>query len=287
MRKYNFSPLFLALALFLGACSANSTTPTQAINMDAIYTSAAQTISAKAAAATSTPIPTASPTPSPTLFASPTLLPTVVQPQPALSTPTVVVNGSATFCDNSIFVSDVTVSDGTVFAPGEAFTKTWSFQNAGTCAWTTSYSIAFTSSGNAMSGSTTALPAAVSSGGQGNASVAMIAPSTTGTYTGYWRLKNAAGTFFGQWVYVQIVVSDSAATVTPTPTLTYTPTVTDTPSYTSTSTATPEATSTATTAPTATLAPTATATPVPIATTAPTATPAATRTPAPTATPTP
>ena len=71
-----------------------------------------------------------------------------------------------------------------------------------------------------MSGSTTALSSALSSGGQLDVSVEMVAPSTTGTYTGYWRLQNAAGTSFGQSIFVQIVVSDSASTITPTPTAT-------------------------------------------------------------------
>jgi len=37
--------------------------------------------------------------------------------------------------DQSIFVADVTIPDGTVVAPGARFTKTWEVQNVGTAAW--------------------------------------------------------------------------------------------------------------------------------------------------------
>ncbi|MBI2332298.1 MAG: hypothetical protein HYU84_09110, partial [Chloroflexi bacterium] len=138
--------------------------------------------------------------------------------------------------------------DGTVLTPGSAFTKTWSLQNTGSCDWTTSYSIVFYS-GNSMSGATTALSAAVSPGGSTDVSVSLTAPSTSGSYTGYWRLQNASGTSFGEAVYVQIAVSGS----TPTPT--------------STSTATDESEEEATSTPTSTTSPTET--PVPTATETP------------------
>jgi len=39
-------------------------------------------------------------------------------------------------CDRAQFISDVTVPDGTTFAPGATFTKTWRLKNSGTCTWT-------------------------------------------------------------------------------------------------------------------------------------------------------
>ena len=46
-------------------------------------------------------------------------------------------------CDKAQFIADVTVPDGTVFAPGATFTKTWRLKNVGTCAWNTSYQLVF------------------------------------------------------------------------------------------------------------------------------------------------
>lgn len=37
--------------------------------------------------------------------------------------------------DNSIFLADVTIPDGTVMTPGARFTKTWEVQNVGTVTW--------------------------------------------------------------------------------------------------------------------------------------------------------
>jgi hypothetical protein len=122
-------------------------------------------------------------------------------------------------CDDSAFVSDVTIPDKTVIDAGDSFIKTWKFRNTGTCGWTTSYAIA-SGGGNAMSGTETKLPDAVDAGDEVDVSVDMVAPTANGTYVGFWRLKNADGFFFGDAVYVQIVVSNGedtlAATLTPT-----------------------------------------------------------------------
>jgi len=71
-------------------------------------------------------------------------------------------------------------------------------------------------------------------------SVGLAAPTTPGTYTGYWRLKNAGGSLFGELVYVQIVVPGSG-TATPTPAVSSTPTpeITNTPLPTATETQVP------------------------------------------------
>jgi hypothetical protein len=44
-------------------------------------------------------------------------------------------------CDRAQFVSDVTAPDGSSFAPGATFTKTWRLMNIGTCTWNTAYSL--------------------------------------------------------------------------------------------------------------------------------------------------
>ena len=57
---------------------------------------------------------------------------------------------SASNCNRAQFVSDVSVPDGTTFAPNFSFAKTWRLQNVGTCTWTTAYSLVFVS-GDRMS----------------------------------------------------------------------------------------------------------------------------------------
>ncbi len=264
MKRIFVIPL-LALTMLLSACGATTTTPEPADSISSVYTAAAATLAAQAPLSTSTPGVTVRVDPSPTLLASATLLPNATNTL-ALASNTVLVGSSSSACDNSAFLSDVTIPDGTILAPGQSFTKTWSVSNIGTCAWSTSYSLDFFS-GDVMSGSAVALSAAVASGGAASVSIAMVAPTTAGTYTGYWKLKNASGAAFGQAVYVQIVVSSSATTLTPTATST------DGNGATSTLTATAEAASTST----STLAPSSI--PQPSQTPTPTASPIPTETP--------
>jgi hypothetical protein len=251
----------------LSACGSSKATDTAtpALSAADIYTAVAGTLTAQAPP---TEAPTDIPTEVPTAVTTDT--PAVVPTDyPAYSYQTMVpatTSISSGGCDNSVYVSDVTISDGTVLAPGQSFTKTWKLQNTGTCTWGTSYDLTFVT-GSQMSGVNTSLPSSVAPSTQVNVSVAMTAPSTEGSYTGYWRLANAAGSAFGSTVWVKITVSSSAstttATVTPTPTGdTLTPTLTRT----ATLTRTPGPTKTATPTRTATTEPptkTATETPVP------------------------
>jgi hypothetical protein len=103
-------------------------------------------------------------------------------------------------------VTDVTIPDGTLLDPGESFTKTWRLKNSGTCSWTPSYAVVF-GTGDSMSGPVTqALTGNVNPGQTMDISVDLKAPATPGDYTGYWKLRNAAGVTFATF-YVTIKVS--------------------------------------------------------------------------------
>ncbi len=212
MKKQNLFTLFLLFSISLAACGGapDSSTGLETASISEAYTAAAMTLAASNVIAT--PLPSLATTPTtlwtPTLYPSPTIY---------ASSTTAYTYSSAVGCDNSIYVSDVTIPDGTTLAPGEVFTKTWSFKNTGTCAWTNDYSITFVS-GSGMDGGTTTIEQYVSSNGTAQISVSLAAPSTEGSYTGYWQLANEGGTRFGQSVYVQIVVSDDASTSTATTT---------------------------------------------------------------------
>jgi hypothetical protein len=221
------------LTVVLSACAGNAVATQNEDILSNAYTQAAMTIGVQTSTlpATVTAFPTA------------TAMLNVVPPTFAAVSPTsqslvsyTVSNSTANGCNDAAFISDVTVVDGTVFAPGESFTKTWDFQNTGTCDWNEDYLIVF-SSGTQMSGATTEIDQDVLTGASGDVSVSLTAPSTAGTYVGYWRMADEDGNLFGQSVYVMIVVSDSASTVTPT--ATYTEEATSTPQATETFTPTP------------------------------------------------
>jgi hypothetical protein len=103
----------------------------------------------------------------------------------------------AATCDWAQFIADVTVPDGTNFAAGTAFQKTWRLKNIGSCAWTTSYALVF-DSGNALGApSSVNFPINVNPGQTVDLTVNMTAPNASGLYFSYWRLRNASGGIFG------------------------------------------------------------------------------------------
>ena len=147
---------------------------------------------------------------------TPTVTVTGTPPSP---TPTFTGTPPISSCDKAQFIADVTVPDGTLFAPGAAFTKTWRLKNIGSCTWNTSYTLVF-SNGEPMGGSSVNFPASVAPGQTVDLSVGLTAPNTAGTYRGYWMLKNASGALFGIgynanksfWVEIKVTGSGTGST---------------------------------------------------------------------------
>lgn len=207
------APLLIALA----ACGARKANSTPTISVEEIFTSAAQTFEAQQATElaltppTDTPAPTAIPT-----LAAPTLLPaplaTISFTSPTADT------GAAPGCDNSAWIADVTIPDGSKMDPDQNFKKTWTIFNSGTCPWDNTYQLAFVS-GDKLNGSNLRVPVSVPPGQQINLSIDMQAPSNYGDYKGTWQLQNAQGQFFGSqvWVSIKVRLGNVADTPTPTP----------------------------------------------------------------------
>jgi hypothetical protein len=127
---------------------------------------------------------------------------TPVTPPPTITgTPPTVTPGTVTVppssCDRAQFVADVNVPDGTVMAPGATFTKTWRLKNIGQCAWTTSYQLVFFSGQQMGAPASVPFTQNVAVGQTVDISVNMTAPSTPGSYRGFWMFKNASGALFG------------------------------------------------------------------------------------------
>jgi hypothetical protein len=178
-----------------------------------------------------------------TALAAPTNTPALTVTPLATFTPFATLAGGAGLgttpqaqasCYGLAYVSDVTIPDNTPVNPGQKFTKTWKVKNSGTCAWDAGFEFSNVN-GDAMSGETYTLASSVAVGAVTDISVAMVAPNKSGTVRGDWRMSTAGGQFFGDQVYVQVVIGGAAvATGTGTGTVTATATAT--------STATPTAT---------------------------------------------
>lgn len=197
---HKLSYLLILSLLLLSACNmpaAGVTTPTNDANT--VQTAAAQTVQALQTQIAGTQAPTqALPTLAPVNTAvPPTVAVSTNTPQPIFIPSLTSAPVQTTPCDRGGFEADVTIPDGTNFAPGATFTKTWRLRNTGTCTWTTGYKLVFVS-GAAMGGpASQALPSNVAPNQTVDISVALTAPTTPGKHKGEWQLENASGARFG------------------------------------------------------------------------------------------
>ena len=225
-------PVITLAMVLVSACNAPATATPTADPILLVNTAVAQTLTAQASLATATPRPTQT--------ATVTNTPAATETAAATST-SAATSVMQNYCDNSLYVADVTIPDNTEMAPGQAFDKTWTIKNTGTCTWTEGYTIVF-SNGEKMNGNTRPIGQSVAPGATVNVTVKLTAPYTPGAYSGFWRLANGKGDPFGQIVSVVIKVVEGATTTTPTP------------EYLAAS-PTPESSATATPTPTGTKAP--------------------------------
>jgi hypothetical protein len=203
------------LALLAVACNlpSNSGISTQE-SPDAIFTQAAQTVAAELTrvavlASPTTNIPTNTFTPIPTNTPIPTVPNTPIPCNLATWDPATI---------------DVTIPDNTRMAPNQVFSKTWRIRNIGTCSWNSNYLLIF-DHGDGLgvtTGYTQQLTSGVVNPGQWvDLTVNLKAPASTGTYTGYWRLRDPGGAIFGitptggPFIVKIMVVATSSVTLLP------------------------------------------------------------------------
>jgi len=162
--------------------------------------------------------------------------PPTVTGTPPTSTPTktpapITVTVPPSSCDKVQFIKDVTVPDGSIYAPGATFTKTWRLKNVGSCAWNTSYQLVFFSGAQMGAATSATFTKIVAVGETYDFSINLTAPNNPDSYRGFWMFKNANGALFGigaqankpWWVDIRVsgpTVTPGGPTKTPTPTLT-------------------------------------------------------------------
>jgi len=193
------SHLALALlAMLAAACNlpSNGVTVTPAAP-DAIFTQAAQTVAAELTRVALLASPTSN-IPTNTFPPTSTFTPVPTNTPIPTATRTPVPCNLATWDPATI---DVTIPDNMKMAPNLVFSKTWRIRNAGTCSWNSSYLLIF-DHGDGLgisSGYTQPLTTGVVNPGQWVDLVVnnLKTPALTGTYTGYWRLRDPGGVVFG------------------------------------------------------------------------------------------
>lgn len=108
------------------------------------------------------------------------------------------------------FVQDVTIFDGTQFAPGTPFTKIWRLRNNGTLKWPHQTQLVRVGGDDLGAGDVVNLE--IQEEGYAvdeelDAAIDFLAPIQPGRYVSYWRLMAPSGQKFGQrvWVLIQVV----------------------------------------------------------------------------------
>lgn len=138
-------------------------------------------------------------------------IPATLTPSPeATVPPTLAMTAPANCKDSAILLRDVTIPDDTKMTAGEKFTKTWEFQNNGTCPWI-NYTIKFTA-GDSMNAPLSAPIPDTAPKGKVQASVELTAPSVDGSYAGYFTLHNQNDQIvpigLEQTFYVRIIIGN-------------------------------------------------------------------------------
>lgn len=181
-----FAMAFLLIAQAACNMPSNPATPDTFATLNGIYTASALTIEAAGTQTGFTATP-GLPQPTVTLAGSPTATNQAVLPSPAPQSK----------CDAAQFLGDVTYPDGSVIPRNTTFVKIWRIKNVGTCTWTTSYSLVFTSGDSMGAPATVAMPGTVNPGQYIEIPVTLKAPNKDGKYRGYWKLRNSSGVLFG------------------------------------------------------------------------------------------
>jgi predicted small secreted protein len=177
-KKTRLFNLLIILAVFLSACNL----PSSDVE-DIASTAAAQTVEALLSATPISGAVTPSFTPLP--------IPATLTPIPLPISTNTPAATATTNCNTAQFITDVTVPDGTLMTPSQAFTKKWRIKNIGSCAWT-GFSLVF-DSGDSMGGPATKAISVINPGQEVDLEVNLTAPAAVGTYRGYWRINTNGG----------------------------------------------------------------------------------------------
>lgn len=134
---------------------------------------------------------------------------TIFTPAPELqaaNTPPAAPPSPEPACTNDLkFIADLTVPDGSIFAPGAAIDKRWQVQNTGTCNWGSGYRVRLFTGDPMGAGSEFSLfPARA--GTQAEIAIQFTAPATPGPYRSDWQAYGPDGVPFGLSVYIEIIV---------------------------------------------------------------------------------
>jgi len=201
----------------LAACSSATPTVAPTADLGSVRTEAAATVLAQvtqelALTPSETPLPTATAIPQATNTPGPTQAPSATA---TASGTAAVTETAAAVTDNKAKYVSQSVTDGTIFQPGETFTMTWRIQNVGVTTWKPTYMLRFYSGNNFGAPNEIPIDKEVPPGQTLDITLDMTAPTTPGEYRSDWVMSTDARGNFKEPVYLLITVP-APATATPT-----------------------------------------------------------------------
>ena len=111
--------------------------------------------------------------------------------------------------NDSDFVADVTIPDGTAIKPGAQFTKTWRLRNTGRCTWDAGYRLAYVDGPRMTDQNFVELTQETQPKQTADISVVFTAPRESGAVKSRWQMQAPNGARFGKKVFVQIYAGTS------------------------------------------------------------------------------
>ena len=203
--KYILLTTILIASFLITACGAES--PQDPFIMTAV----AQTVAAQNAGQTTNTETPSAPETLPTQ--TPLQSSSTATPPATIASPTLPVNITTAECAQASLISE-TIIDGTIYKPGEQFTKVWQIKNMSNCVWDTNYKIVFWS-GDILGGAYYYnLPQVTGPGQTVPIALVLTTPTIDGTYRSEWKLQTPDSIEFGVGsynasFYTEIVVSSA------------------------------------------------------------------------------
>jgi hypothetical protein len=108
-----------------------------------------------------------------------------------------------------VFLSDLSIPDGTAVTPGATLDKRWEVENSGSCNWDRSYSLRLVAGQEMGAGEQQALYPA-RSGTTAVIRILFTAPKEAGVYRSAWQAYGPGGEAFGDSIFIEVEVTDSA-----------------------------------------------------------------------------